>query len=163
MSAATMLVINRSPSNFNLVAVGWQVYPKMYDDDKTHLFIAWGDPTTKDWHISINGKEIGYYPASLFSNMTYVDQVMWGGKTINPRNTPSPPMGYGILPDGVLGHACYFKNLAFVNEFQKSQALTKDMGATVSTNRECYGASYHNGEIGLTLQFGGPGGGNCIA
>ncbi|CAJ2644202.1 unnamed protein product [Trifolium pratense] len=42
MSAATMLVINRSPSNFNLVAVGWQVYPTMYDDDKTHLFIAWG-------------------------------------------------------------------------------------------------------------------------
>jgi hypothetical protein len=120
------------------------------------------DPRTKDWHIYINEKEIGYYPASLFSNMTYVDQVGWGGKTTNPRNTPSPPMGYGILPDGAFGHACYFKNLAFVNEFQKSQALTKDMGATEISNRECYGAAYYDQEIGLTFQFGGPGGGNCI-
>jgi len=57
--------------------------------------------------------------------MTYVDQVAWFGKTTNPTYTPSPSMGFGTLPNGVLGHACYFKDLVFVNNFRQQQKLQK--------------------------------------
>lgn len=94
--------------------------------------------------------------------MTYVDQVAWFGKTGNPFNTPSPPMGSGLRPDGDLTHACYFKDLAFVDNSGKQQILTKNMGALQSTNPYCYGvAYYYNNQTGLSLQFGGNGGGKC--
>jgi hypothetical protein len=98
----------------------------------------------------------------LFSSLITVDQVAWYGKTSNPTYAPSPPMGSGVPPNGILGHACYFKDLAFVNNFRKQQTLTKDMGQVKTTNPGCYGAAYYeNGQTGLTLQFGGPGGAKC--
>ncbi|WJX58371.1 hypothetical protein P8452_43834 [Trifolium repens] len=45
---------------------------------------------TKSWYIYIDNKEIGYYPASLFNNMTSANQVMWIGETINSTQIPSP-------------------------------------------------------------------------
>ncbi|KEH17517.1 carboxyl-terminal peptidase [Medicago truncatula] len=132
------------------------VYPRMYNDRKTHLFIYWAsdnfkkgcynlvcpgfiqtdksitlgqsfnqtstidgwtiemplaiiqDPNSKNWWINIDEKPIGYYPASLFSSMRSANQVAWFGKTTNDLDTPSPPMGSGALPNGVLGHACFF-------------------------------------------------------
>jgi hypothetical protein len=109
-------------------------------------------------YIYLDNKEIGYYPASLFNNMTSANQVMWIGETINPTQIPNPPMGSGVQPNGVLGHACYFKNLAFVNDSRKYQTLEKDMGQIQSSNPEYYGAAYYDvDKIGLTIQFGGPG------
>jgi hypothetical protein len=121
------------------------------------------DSKTKDWWIYINEKGIGYYPSSLFSNMTSADTVEWAGKTTNPTDTRSPPMGYGVIPNGDLDHACYFKNLAFVDDLRKHQALQKDMGEIQSSNSNCYGVGYYVKDIGLTVQFGGPGGGDCFA
>jgi len=114
------------------------------------------DPKSKNWLIVI-GKVIGYYPASLFSNMTSANQVGWIGKTTNDLNTPSPPMGSGALPNGVLGHAAYFKYPTFTNE--KIQGLETGMGQIQSSNSGCYNASYYNDSLGLLyIQFGGPGG-----
>jgi hypothetical protein len=119
------------------------------------------DPKTKNWYIYIGNKKIGYYPASLFSNLKSANLVMWTGKTITPTHIPCPPMGSGVQPNGVLGHACYFKNLAFFNDSLKYQRLEKDMGQIQSSNRECYGAAYYDvDKIGSTIQFGGPGGGS---
>jgi hypothetical protein len=95
--------------------------------------------------------------------MKSANQVMWMGKTITPTHIPCPPMGSGVKPNGVLGHACYFKNLAFVNDSRKHQTLEKDMGQIQSSNQECYGAAYYDVDnIGLTIQFGGPGGDSVI-
>ncbi|XP_058746326.1 protein neprosin-like [Vicia villosa] len=47
--------------------------------------------STKDWWIYINEKKIGYYPASLFSNMASANQIVWIGKTTNPTNTATLP------------------------------------------------------------------------
>lgn len=114
------------------------------------------NPKTKDWLIVI-GKVIGYYPASLFSNMTSANQVGWIGKTTNDLNTPSPPMGSGALPNGVLGHAGYFKYPTF-----NLKGLETGMGQIQSSNYGCYNASYYNDSQGLLyIQFGGPGGGKC--
>ncbi|CAJ2652753.1 unnamed protein product [Trifolium pratense] len=120
------------------------------------------DPKTKNWWIYVNEKGIGYYPASLFSRLTTVDQVAWYGKTLNAMYAPSPPMGSGVLPNGILGHACYFKDLAFVNNDRKQQRFTKDMGQIKTTHPLCYSAAYYQDlQTGLSLQFGGPGGGKC--
>ncbi|XP_058746324.1 protein neprosin-like [Vicia villosa] len=119
--------------------------------------------STKDWWIYINEKKIGYYPSSLFSNMTSANQIVWIGKTTNPTNTTSPPMGSGVKPNGVFGHACHFKKLAFVNNSRMQQSVTKDMGEVKSSNSQCYDARYYEDDTnGLTLQFGGPGGNNCV-
>ncbi|KAL5102575.1 hypothetical protein RYX36_006902, partial [Vicia faba] len=127
------------------------------------LAIVQQNSSTKDWWIYINEKKIGYYHVSLFSNMTSANQIVWIGKTANPRNTASPPMGYGVKPNGVFGHACHFKKLAFVNNSRMQQSLTKDMGEVKSTNGQCYDAQYYEDDTnGLTLQFGGPGGNNCV-
>ncbi|XP_058746323.1 protein neprosin-like [Vicia villosa] len=210
MSVASMFIANQDSNNFDAISVGWHVLPSLYQDSKTHLYIAWTsnnfekgctnlqcpgfiqtdksiiigksfnqtstidkfpvelslailqDSSTKNWWIYINEKKIGYYPSSLFSNMTLANQIVWIGKTTNPTNTPSPPMGYGVKPNGVFGHACHFKKLAFVNNSRMQQSVTKDMGEVRSSNNQCYDARYYeDGTNGLTLEFGGPGGNNC--
>ncbi|GAU13246.1 hypothetical protein TSUD_246160 [Trifolium subterraneum] len=91
--------------------------------------------------------------------MTSANQVMWTGQTVNPTQISSPPMGSGVQPNGILGHGCYFKNLSFVNDSRKHQTLEKGMGQILNSNREYYGAAYYDvDKIGLTIQFGGPGG-----
>ncbi|KAK2376327.1 hypothetical protein QL285_077127 [Trifolium repens] len=193
LSQAHISVLNGYPNKMNVIVVGWEsdnftrgctnlqcqgfvqtdksiILGQSFNQTSTidglvvELPLAiLQDPKNKNWYIYIGNKEIGYYPASLFSNMKSANQVMWMGKTITPTHIPCPPMGSGVKPNGVLGHACYFKNLAFVNDSRKHQTLEKDMGQIQSSNQECYGATYYDvDKIGLTIQFGGPGGDSVI-
>ena len=117
------------------------------------------DPTTKDWWVSVENKEIGYFPASLFSNMTYVDEVAWMGITSTPVGTPSPAMGCGELPMGISNHGSFFKNPGYVNDFGQNQPLEKDEGRIYTSKFVCFGAEYDE-DVGLSIEFGGPAGCN---
>jgi len=89
--------------------------------------------------------------------MTSANQVGWIGKTTNDLNTPSPPMGSGALPNGLLGHAGYFKYPTF-----NIKALEEGMGEVQSSNYECHNAAYYtDSQKLLSIEFGGPGGGKC--
>jgi len=109
------------------------------------------------------GENIGYFPAKLFSNMTSADQVGWGGRTLTPPNTPSPPMGSGYFPDKNFVHACYFRQVSVQNGSRQDYGPDLYATKTVNDNSHCYGVEYYENlgdEVGFSLQFGGPGG-NC--
>ncbi|XP_024641025.1 uncharacterized protein [Medicago truncatula] len=46
-----------------------------------------------NWWLHVVDKDIGYFPAALFS------KVGWGGFTVTPTNALSPPMGSGHFPN----------------------------------------------------------------
>ncbi|GAU12614.1 hypothetical protein TSUD_132240 [Trifolium subterraneum] len=90
--------------------------------------------------------------------MSSFDQAAWVGITSSHVGTSSPPMGSGQRPNDNLNEAAYFKNLDFVDDSRKNQQLPID-SAPIFTSTPCYGAQYiDRSGIGLTLQFGGPGG-----
>lgn len=111
-------------------------------------------------------RSVGYFPASLFSNMTSADHVGWGGRTSTPRQTPSPPMGSGYLPDFNSVHACYFRNISYQDETGPNKAPITYLMETSLTdaNGSCSDIQYYGYsglESGYMIQFGGPGGANC--
>ncbi|GAU14131.1 hypothetical protein TSUD_169560 [Trifolium subterraneum] len=73
------------------------------------------DSKTKNWWLINHNENIGYFPASLFSNLTSAGQVGWGGKTTTSPGSPSPPMGSGHLPDDLFNHACYFRHVTLLH------------------------------------------------
>ncbi|XP_024640737.2 uncharacterized protein [Medicago truncatula] len=119
------------------------------------------DPTTKNWWLSNENEHIGYYPASLFSNLPYADQVGWGGRTTTSVGAPNPPMGSGLFPDNIFTHACYFKNVTYRNKFGQSFGPPDVLTKAFFDEPHCYSAEYYGDEdklVGYSLQFGGPGG-----
>ncbi|KAL2317372.1 hypothetical protein Fmac_031248 [Flemingia macrophylla] len=143
------------------IRLGWHVAPQLYGGDEgTYLFSSW-DKRTKNWWVSIQNENIGYFPATLFSNMSSGDYVGWGGETITPPGTPSPQMGSGYLPDRVFVHACYFRNVAIQSEPRISYGPPDSYVATFKDKPDCFDALYYGNlkhEVGYSLQFGGPGG-----
>ncbi|XP_045831258.1 uncharacterized protein LOC123922605 [Trifolium pratense] len=119
------------------------------------------DPDTKNWWLINKNQNIGYFPASLFSNLTSAGQVGWGGKTTTSPGSPSPPMGSGYFPDNVFNHACYFRHVTFQNDSRQDFGPEDYLVDTFSDKPNCYSAEYYGNErsdVGYCLQFGGPGG-----
>lgn len=119
------------------------------------------DLVTEHWWLYIFDKYIGYYPASLFPNMTAADQVGWGGRTTTSIGTPSPPMGSGHFPDGNMTHACYFRDVKIQDDTRKDYGPEKYMVDAFTDKPNCFDVKYY-GDKGWVysyfLQFGGPGG-----
>ncbi|TKY56704.1 hypothetical protein E2542_SST21150 [Spatholobus suberectus] len=121
------------------------------------------DPVTQNWWLHIGNENIGYYPAMLFSNMTSAHQVGWGGRTKTPFGAPSPQMGSGYFPDNNFVHACYFRFVSFQNASRQDYGPQYYQVKTFTDKPDCFGVKYYGnqrGEVGYSLQFGGPGG-NC--
>nr|XP_007141912.1 hypothetical protein PHAVU_008G236300g [Phaseolus vulgaris]ESW13906.1 hypothetical protein PHAVU_008G236300g [Phaseolus vulgaris] len=119
------------------------------------------DPNSKNWWLNIQGEDIGYFPAKLFSNMASADQVGWGGRTVTPPNTPSPQMGSGYFPDKNFSHACYFRFISFQNDSRTDYGPPLYLMNTFVDKSNCFNAKYYGdlgGTVGYSLQFGGPGG-----
>ncbi|KAK2430757.1 hypothetical protein QL285_029062 [Trifolium repens] len=121
------------------------------------------DSKTKNWWLINDGENIGYFPASLFSNLTSADQVGWGGRTTTSLGGTSPPMGSGYFPDNVLSHASYFIYITYRdNDSRENYEPDRSLTNTFSDKPNCYTAEYYGeqDDVGHYLQFGGPGG-NC--
>ncbi|XP_047159749.1 uncharacterized protein LOC124830153 [Vigna umbellata] len=119
------------------------------------------DPKTNNWWLNVDGANIGYFPSKLFSNMNSADEVGWGGRTITPANTPSPPMGSAYFPDKNFVHACYFREVSFQNESRHDYGPRISQTRLRNDNSDCFGVDYYGNlarEVGYSLQFGGPGG-----
>ncbi|CAJ1972790.1 unnamed protein product [Sphenostylis stenocarpa] len=121
------------------------------------------DSSTKNWWLIIGGVDIGYFPAALFSNMSSADEVGWGGRTLTPRGSPSPPMGSGHFPDKTFSHASFFRMISFQDASRQSYGPSEHQLQYFIDNPTCYGLSYYGnlkGNAGYSFEFGGPGG-NC--
>ncbi|WJX59528.1 hypothetical protein P8452_44838 [Trifolium repens] len=118
------------------------------------------DPASKNWWLSIAFKNIGYFPARLFSNLKAADQVGWGGLTVTPSGN-SPAMGTGVFPNGDFGKACYFRHVAYQTVSRRFIGPATSLAATFNDCPNCYNVKYYGdwrGQVGYSLQFGGP---NC--
>ncbi|XP_027186184.1 protein neprosin-like [Cicer arietinum] len=120
------------------------------------------DQNTKNWWLTVANKNIGYFPASLFSNLATANEVGFGGQTVTPVGAPSPSMGSGHFPDDNFSHVAYFRNVAFQDVSRKFYGPTIDLVDKFSdAPKKCYQLIYHEPypkPIGWALQYGGPGG-----
>ncbi|KAK7276258.1 hypothetical protein RIF29_17396 [Crotalaria pallida] len=121
------------------------------------------DVNTENWWLNIDFVPVGYFPKALFSNLVSADEVGWGGTTTTPAGTRAPPMGSGLFPDDNFVHACYFKNVSYQNQFREDIGPYEKRANlfTFTDKPKCYDVQYYGdqgGEVGYSLQFGGPGG-----
>lgn len=119
------------------------------------------DPVTKHWWLNMDDKNIGYFPAVLFSNLATANQVGWGGMTTTPIGSSSPQMGSGLFPDDNFIHACYFREVTYRNASILDNAPEKYMINTFADRPSCFRVEYYGDQgrqVGHSLQFGGPGG-----
>ncbi|CAI8583558.1 unnamed protein product [Vicia faba] len=188
------------------ISVGWHVFPELYNDNQTHLYLFWtsgkngcfnmlckgfiqvdrsyifGARVSKtstyggeimevalqiskdnvgNWWLKVLNKDIGYFPAALFSSLKGADQVEFGGYTVTPAGTDSPTMGSGHKPDGDFTHASYFRFVKHLNIVQEPDDPLPFMVEIDNDAPNCYGVTNYEGKkrhMGYSLQFGGPGG-----
>ncbi|QCE01192.1 hypothetical protein DEO72_LG7g2486 [Vigna unguiculata] len=119
------------------------------------------DPHTKNWWLTVGGKNIGYYPAKLFSNLDSASIVGWGGRTRANVGDTSPEMGSGHFPDGKSSHACYFRSATIEDDSGDIYGPKSNQIVSYSDATNCYDVHFfghQGGDAGIVLQFGGPGG-----
>ncbi|XP_027941917.1 uncharacterized protein LOC114195597 isoform X1 [Vigna unguiculata] len=121
------------------------------------------DPLTKNWWINVKNYDIGYFPAKLFSNMNLATKVGWGGRTLTPQGSLSPPMGSGHFPDLNYAHASFFREISFRNTSKRNSGPEHYQVEEYIDKPTCFGFRFY-GDVRESLhhflQFGGPGG-NC--
>ncbi|KAK7276255.1 hypothetical protein RIF29_17393 [Crotalaria pallida] len=149
----------------NTIYIGSRVaQTSIYGGEMFELVIyLYQDQHTKNWWLNIENKDIGYFPAALFSNLDSAHEVGWGGKTTTHMGTSSPPMGSGYFPDDNFVHACYFIHIAYQNETSHDKDYSPEVDQTkrFSDKEKCFGVEYYGdqkGQVGYSLQLGGPGG-----
>ncbi|KOM48598.1 hypothetical protein LR48_Vigan07g230200 [Vigna angularis] len=119
------------------------------------------DRETQNWWLNLFGHDVGYYPGRLFSNLTSAERVGWGGRTFTPPNTISPQMGSGYFPDNNFLHACYFIYISIQDRGRTDFGPEKHMTEAFVDDPDCFNAEHYGdegGNVGNTIQFGGPGG-----
>ncbi|KAK7250490.1 hypothetical protein RIF29_32960 [Crotalaria pallida] len=119
------------------------------------------DPNTKNWWLIINDKHIGYYPATLFSNMSEADIVGWGGRVFGIVGGTSPQMGSGYFPDGDFSHSAFMRRISYYVSSGSLQEPQKNLLEIFVDNNNCYNLTYFgflDNDNRHTFQFGGPGG-----
>ncbi|XP_058727502.1 protein neprosin-like [Vicia villosa] len=134
-----------------------------YDGEMVNLPLRISQDNKGNWWIKVIDKDIGYFPAALFSSLDGAEEIGWGGYTVTPTGTDSPAMGSGHIPDTHPLHAAYFIFVQQVNIVGNGYDPETYAVETYNDAPNCYGATNyaHNGKLyGYSLQFGGPGG-NC--
>ncbi|CAN0878104.1 hypothetical protein LINGRAHAP2_LOCUS12296 [Linum grandiflorum] len=119
------------------------------------------DIKTGNWWFSFQGKNVGYWPASLFKNLKGPARLIeWGGEVVNkdPKGIhTTTQMGSGHFPREGSGKAAWFKNV----EYKAGNGFftpADDIGG-YATRPECYdiAVSKRRKEFGVYFFYGGPG------
>ncbi|KAI3852706.1 hypothetical protein MKW92_010661 [Papaver armeniacum] len=114
------------------------------------------------WWIQLQGIPIGYYPSSLFTELSKVaTTAQWGGEIIDNtegRHT-STQMGSGHFPsEGGLKTSSYFNWVQVVDENNKMK--DPENVKTYITNPNCYDLKIDDNNHdtnGYGFYYGGPG------
>ncbi|KAF8379096.1 hypothetical protein HHK36_028525 [Tetracentron sinense] len=139
------------------------VYNGVQYDMMVHIY---QDQATGNWWLvyTTDNIHVGYWPKSIFTDLAKgASKVSWGGRTSGAPEATSAEMGSGYLPDGNYHHACYFRQIQFVNASYVLQDPDKYRTREIIDKPDCYDLKYYGdqgGVMGHTFLFGGPGG-NC--
>jgi len=108
--------------------------------------------------VGSNNSLVGYWPAEIFTNLAYGDEVQWGGEIVNSQSSgrhTTTQMGSGHFPNESFGKVSYLRNLEIVdnNIFQPAQDVKLK-----ATNPKLYDIKDMVSDDGGTyIFFGGPG------
>ncbi|KAI3878985.1 hypothetical protein MKW92_021208 [Papaver armeniacum] len=130
-------------------------------DQKDATFSIHKDQNSGNWWIQIQGIPVGYYPSSLFTQLsTKAAKVEFGGEIYNlhheGRHTTTQ-MGSGHLPsEGGLGISSYFSHVQVINE--NNEAKDPEDVKTYVSNPNCYDLKVDKKHTnGYGFYYGGPG------
>eukprot|EP00250_Pteridium_aquilinum_P021678 c25195_g13_i1 orf=484-1764(-) len=145
------------------IALGATISPvSEYDNKQFDIdILIWKDPRAGNWWMSFGQNcVLGYWPASLFTNLAdSATMVEWGGEVVNSEpgsHHTSTQMGSGHFPSEGFGRASYFSNLQVVDSSNNLQAPGNLN--TFSENSACYDVEDgYNSEWGYYFYYGGPG------
>ncbi|XP_026440597.1 uncharacterized protein LOC113339565 [Papaver somniferum] len=125
-------------------------------------FSIFQDQSTGNWWVQYQGSEVGYYPPSLFKQLSIKGTAVHiGGLIFNTRNQgrhTATQMGSGHLPsEGKFGVSSYFSQVKVID----GNNIARDPKTVVvyQTNPNCYGLSvdHHQHLQGYGFFYGGPG------
>nr|POE69210.1 hypothetical protein CFP56_78213 [Quercus suber] len=140
------------------IAMGARVTPySKYDGNQFALkFFVWKDINAGGhWWLSINHRDFGYWPSSLFSSLSdSASRVRWGGEVLNLNKDgqhTTTQMGSGRFAEVGAGKASFFKNLNVIDGLQIQRGPRN--AATHMTKPSCYNII----DYGDYFYFGGPG------
>jgi len=126
------------------------------------FFGVFQDPKTKNWWLRAQDMDVGYFPATLFSNkLDHASKGGWTGQTKIFGDGPSPPMGSGHFADASLLTSCYFSNLYLKDSQRNNRAPHGDEVHVYFDKPLCYDANYVDNlrdKLQRVVLFGGPGG-----
>ncbi|KAI1327108.1 hypothetical protein F5Y16DRAFT_372645 [Xylariaceae sp. FL0255] len=130
--------------------------------------------TGGNWWLWCDGKYIGYYPASLYSNGasnaaetlgTYSNEINFYGEIYNSENAETTTdMGSGEFPSAGFGKSAYIHNIVYIDGSSVYQDYNGAAGQVVSdTSRYNYAPTWSSGTSwGSYFYIGGPGAGGQI-
>ncbi|CAN6456498.1 unnamed protein product [Victoria cruziana] len=118
------------------------------------------DQKTHDWWFRFQGKDVGYWPSSLFTDLrNWATSVQYGGEIIDEKFEgfhTTTGMGSGRFAEWGYDKADYMSNIAYVNG--DNEIKTPEHYRPVVTNDGCYNLDVSDrGNLGLHIFFGGPG------
>ncbi|XP_056864293.1 uncharacterized protein LOC108851049 [Raphanus sativus] len=146
------------------IIIGGTIAPvSEFDANQFEITISvWKDRKTGNWWLSLgsNHSLVGYWPAELFSNLIYADQVQWGGEVVDSHTSgrqTMTDMGSGHFPDEGFGKVGYFRNLEIVDSNNILQPVQHV--EVKATNPEFYSIANmsRDDDWGTCLFYGGPG------
>ncbi|KAL4192212.1 hypothetical protein AMTRI_Chr06g171220 [Amborella trichopoda] len=121
------------------------------------------DPNTGHWWFTFEDIPIGYWPASMFTNLQVALRVVWAGQVLNTkpgRHHTATQMGNGIFP-GEKQKAASFYNLKVRDGGGKWDPIT-DLN-NFKDSRYCYDSQIMSLFVSDAFYFGGPGRGpSCM-
>ncbi|KAK9072897.1 hypothetical protein SSX86_009332 [Deinandra increscens subsp. villosa] len=155
----------------NKIVIGGSISPTSeFDGSQCDITILiWKDPKDGNWWLEVNGTILGYWPSSLYHQLSqYAFMLDWGGEVINSKVDglhTTTQMGSGHFSGEGLGKASYIKNIQIMNE---SNVLTSPEHLSPRASRkDCYDVTMGDNDVdnwGTYFFFGGPGRNeNCAA
>ncbi|KAM0922923.1 hypothetical protein ACQ4PT_005864 [Festuca glaucescens] len=147
------------------IGLGGRISPvSIYNGPQYEMnVLLFKDPKSKDWWLASGNTLIGYWPSQLFTNLKdKAISAFWGGQVGGPTVQENfPEMGSGHLASEGFGKAAFVRDIKIVDGNNKYVKPDIHKSFSASSKTTCYSVdSFGQGESGLHVYYGGPGGCN---
>ncbi|KAI3972419.1 hypothetical protein MKW92_025757 [Papaver armeniacum] len=129
-------------------------------NQKDATFSIHKDQNSGNWWVQVQNIPVGYYPSSLFTQLSNTStRIDFGGEITNMKfkQHTTTQMGSGHFPsEGGLGISSYFDHIQIIDE--NNEAKDPSDVKTYVTNPNCYNLQIEDKHTnGYGFYYGGPG------
>ncbi|KAL3516644.1 hypothetical protein ACH5RR_023546 [Cinchona calisaya] len=146
----------------NEITLGGALFPlsNFNGSQSEIILLMWKDPIQDAWWLQFGNTILGYWPASLFTNLAnYASMIEWGALVLNKQPAglqTTTQMGSGHFPEEGFRGASYMRNLQVLDCSMKLRPLNNPR--TISQKPNCYDITLgRNADWGDFIFYGGPG------